>query len=288
VSALHVGVFSPPLLLALAAREGRLADAGLEVETVPATSSRAQAEGLREAALDAAFTSPDNLLTYFLLPGGEVPVGVVAAIDRGLGLSLVLGPGVELADLAGSVVGVDVAGSGFAFVAYALLESHGVARDSYQLLELGATPVRARALIEGTCAATVLNAGNERWAEARGAALVARATELGPYLGTVLVAAHRGDERVARLGEVLVALAHEVRAGSYDDDVVELARERLALDEAGARAHLATLRSDDEGLVEGGRVGAAEVATLIGLRRRFAPTPTLDGAAAALLDLSAR
>ena len=98
-------------------------------------SSPAQFRSLETGELDVVMTSPDNVLAYRFLSanplGRNLPVEILAGIDRGLGLSLCLAPSVtDVADVRDRVVGVDVPESGFAFVAFALLERAGLARTT--------------------------------------------------------------------------------------------------------------------------------------------------------------
>ncbi|MGC8511272.1 MAG: hypothetical protein ACP5PB_10430 [Acidimicrobiales bacterium] len=88
-------------------------------------------------------------------------------MDQGLGLSLWSGPAVTLDVVRDSGLGVGVAQSGFAFVAYALLERRGFHPGDYEIVTLGSTPQRADAFAAGSCAATILNAGNELIAATR-------------------------------------------------------------------------------------------------------------------------
>ena len=184
-----LGTFTPSVLLEVARTTGRLTEAGLDVREVAVPSSPAQFASLRDGEFDAVFTSPDNVLAYRFLsanPLGELlDVELVAGLDRGLGLCLGARPGVTApADLRGGRLGVDVPNSGFAFVAYALLEELGVTRDDVEIVALGSTPKRAAALHTGGCDVTVLNAGNELTARTLGCALLTDVTRLGPYIGT--------------------------------------------------------------------------------------------------------
>ena len=149
-------------------------------------------------------TSPDNVLAYRFLTenplGRNIPVEIVAAIDRGLGLSLCVAPGVaDVSAVRDGTVAVDVPGSGFAFVAFALLEASGLQPGDYTVESLGSTPRRATALIEERCRATVLNAGNELRAEGAGCRIVSRVADIGPYLGTVVAAVASPDPEIKDL-----------------------------------------------------------------------------------------
>src|SRR3954452_4658672 len=120
---LVIGAFSPSVLLRVSRRIGLLAERGLDVVEKPVSSSPAQFRALIDGDLDAALTSPDNVVAYRFDPGnplGEIAdVRIVSAIDRGLGLGVYARPGLESAvDLKGATIGVDVPGSGFALGLY--------------------------------------------------------------------------------------------------------------------------------------------------------------------------
>ena len=145
---LHVGTFTRSLLLDLARSTGRLERAGLDVRETQVVSSPAQFAALEAGELDIVMTSPDNVLAYRFLTqnplGHNLPVEIVAAIDRGLGLSLCVAPSVaDVAAVRGGSVAVDVPESGFAFVAFALLDAAGLEPGDYTVESLGSTPSRA-------------------------------------------------------------------------------------------------------------------------------------------------
>ncbi len=288
-STLRVGTFTRSLLLALARSDGALARAGLEVDEVSVTSSPGQFASLEAGEFDVVVTSPDNVLAYRFLAnnplGRNLPVEIICALDRGLGLTLALAPTTtSVEDVRGRAFGVDVAQSGFAFVGYALLERAGLVPGDYEVVALGSTPRRAQALAAGQCAATILNAGNDQRALGAGCTLVASVDVLGPYLGGVL-AALKTDDAEARLArerfaDALVETARSVLDERRESDVVDAAMAVLDLTEPEARAHYRTIIDPTNGLIADGRVDRASVATLVDLRRRFLPAPELD----AILD----
>ncbi|GII56837.1 hypothetical protein Pth03_52260 [Planotetraspora thailandica] len=279
---LVVGAFSPSVLLRVGRRAGLLGD--LDVTEKPVPSSPGQFRALLDGELDAALTSPDNVIAYRFDPrnplGGTADVRIVAAIDRGLGLGVYARPThATAAVLKGATIGVDVPGSGFAFGLYALLESIGLSRDDYQVVALGSTPKRLDALLAGDCDATMLNAGNELRAEAAGAVRLGSLADVcRPYLGTVLsVAGDRTRPQVEALAAALRETAARVLAGSLDELVVEEAAQALRLPEALAARYLDRLKDPDEGLVADGEVDLASMETVVGLRRRYLPA-IVDGA----------
>jgi hypothetical protein len=255
---------------------GRLGRLDHEVSETLVSSSPAQFRALLDGAFDAVLTSPDNVLAYRFSPvnplGVQAPVEMLAAIDWGMGLAL-------YGDPAGARFGVDVPGSGYAFAMYALTESLGRSRDDYQLVTLGSTPTRLRALLAGECDATMLNAGNELHAEAAGfRPVLSVADACGPYLGTVLAAL----DPIPWLAAALTGVAAEIVAGEHDAMVVGEASSALGLDEMLAERYLERLRSPTEGLVPDGKIDRASLETLVGLRRRYGPVLDGDPLAAAL------
>jgi ABC-type nitrate/sulfonate/bicarbonate transport system substrate-binding protein len=282
---LKVGTFTPSLLIDLARSSGAFRRKGLDVVESLVASSPAQFTSLEAGELDVVFTSPDNVLAYQFLSDNplrrNIPLQILCGIDRGLGLSLWKGPGIASAEqLRGRILGVDVPQSGFAFVAYALLERAGLRPGDYELESLGSTPRRTDALIAGACAVTILNAGNELRAAGNGCTFVSPVADLGPYYGTVLATlADRGgdvNEVNQRFAGALLATAGEIISGARKADVVEAATRLLHLSDAEARDHYDCLLDPVTGFVASGRVDRASVATLVELRRAYAPTPELD------------
>lgn len=274
----RLGSFTPSVLLRVTRRLGRLA-LPVSEELVP--SSPAQFRALIDGAYDAVLTSPDNVLAYRYSPVNPLDeradAEMVAAIDRGMGLALYT----AREDLRGARFGVDVPGSGFAFAMYALAESLGLRRDEYEVVALGSTPKRLRALIAGECEATMLNAGNDLLASAAGFRAMARvSTVCPPYLGTVLAALDPAP--VLFLKDALISVAAEIAGGVHDELVVEEAMAALGLDADLAVRYLERMRTPAEGLVPDGVVDLPSMRTLVDLRRRFGPRLDGDPLAAAL------
>ena len=291
---LVLGTFSPSVLLRTARRTGVLARHGLLVEERPVPSSPAQFAALEAGSLDAALTSPDNVVAYRFLPGNPLgstrDVRIVCAVDRGLGLALYAGPGPDgiavgnegIAALRGQVVGVDVAASGFAFALFEILGRAGLRRDDYELAELGSTPKRLDALLEGRCAATMLNAGNDLKADDAGLVRLADVTSVAaPYLGTVLAVQGEPAPAVRALAAALTETGDAVRTDPSVRAAAVAEAEATGLVARLAQRYVAGLLDPDHGLVEGGIVDAASLASVVDLRRRHLPPQVavlLDGA----------
>jgi hypothetical protein len=261
---IQLGTFTPSVLLRVARRTGRLAAARLDVVESPVASSPAQFAALLDGSLDAVLTSPDNVLAYRYSPnnplGRTADVRILSAVDRGMGLALY--------GRLGGTFGVDVPNSGFAFAMYAIAESLGRARESYDVVALGSTPKRLTALLAGECDATMLNAGNELHAEAAGYRALGRASVIcAPYLGTVLAALKPQDSLAAALTDT----AAQIVAGSHDELVIEEAAGALDLPAALAARYLTRLKDPAEGLVPDGVVDPDAIHTLVDLRTRYGP-----------------
>lgn len=262
--AVRLGLFSPSVVLGVASSTGALDRAGLAVGEIPVASSAQQFAALVAGELDAVFTSPDNVLAH-----PDAGARILAAVDRGLGLSLFSAPGVGPEGLRGGTLAVDVPTSGFAFVAYELLARLGLRVGvDYAVAAYGSTPRRATALIAGECAMTVLNAGNDLRAEAAGCTRLSRASGLGPYVGTVLAVRDPVDA-VHRLTTVVVETSGELAEGRHRELAATVTAERLGLDDDGVRRYLATLSDPDEGLVPDGRLDPESMRTLHRLRDRY-------------------
>jgi ABC-type nitrate/sulfonate/bicarbonate transport system substrate-binding protein len=277
---IHVGTFTPSVLLRVARDTGRLRDAGLDVAETLVASSPAQFAALLDGTYDAVLTSPDNVLAYRFSSvnplGRTADVRILSAVDRGMGLALYSSR--SPAELRGATFGVDVPESGFAFAMYALAESLGLS-GTYHVAALGSTPKRLAALLAGECAATMLNAGNELHAEQAGYRALARASEVcAPYLGTVLAALTPHDT----LARVLTGTAADIVAGKLDAEVIEAAKAALDLTAPLAARYLARLKDPAEGLVADGVVDLDSIRVLVDLRRRYGPPLDSDPLAADL------
>lgn len=273
----RLAYFSRSVVSAMATSRGLYDRAGLAVTEQAVTSSPAQFAGLRDGEHDLALTSPDNVAAYRLTEanplGQRLDARIVLGVDAGMGLSVLAGPHItSLHDLAGRVVGVDVAESGFALALFAVMSDAGLesGRD-YDIIELGSTPRRRVALLEGRCDATLLNAGHDIAAELAGCHRLARITDtISPYLGTVLAATgswlERSDDVAGRFGDAWLAATAIVLDPAERGTVQPLLGEILGLPEAGAVAAYEVLVSERDGLVPDGRVDPAALHTVLRLR----------------------
>ena len=274
---LTLGLFSTSLVARTARDSGHFAAHGLEVVEVPVTSSRAQFRSLLDGEYDLVLTSPDNVLAYRLDPGNPLgathDVRILAAADRGLGLSLIGAPGVHtIDDLRGRTVAVDVPGSGFALTLYHLLATAGLRRDvDYQVESAGTTPRRREALPDGRFAATILGSGHDVAAVREGCHRIARVTDLvRPYLGTVLAGYGPWLETHGEVAKSFLAAwqaaAAEVLDPARRPATLRAIAEHLGLTSPDTEAFYDVLISPDEGISPNGTVDPEALANIAHLR----------------------
>lgn len=284
VTELHIGTFTRSLLIEVAQMSGSFKRVGLDIKQSLVASSRSQFQALEAGHLDLVMTSPDNALAYRFIAdnalGRNLPVQIIAAIDRGLGLSLCMAPQFQnIESVRSQVLGVDAPESGFALVAYALLEKAVLPPGDYQVQSIGSTPLRTDALVAGHCAASVLNAGNELRATGLGCTQVNRVTDLGPYIGTVLAAMESEDAELRnshlRFADVLLETAEEIQAGRWESEIIEKTMELLELTESHAQAHHTILLDPIQELIPSGVVDGASIGTVMKLRREYLPSVEL-------------
>lgn len=283
---MRVGTFSPSVLVRVARVSGVLERHGLTVQEVAVPSSPAQFRDLDAGELDAVLTSPDNAVAYRFLAGNPLgrtfDVRILRGIDAGMGLGLYARSGTRSVEaLRGATVAVDVLASGFSFALLALLERAGLdGRTDCTIVELGSTPKRLEALLEGRCDATLLNAGNDLKADAAGLVCLGRVVEVArPYLGTVLavVGEPTGEARA------LVAALHEATGALLAGETTALAVEEAArsgLPADLAPAYVRMLSDPDHGLIADGGVDGLD--NVVALRRRATRPDAADDLGPAL------
>lgn len=265
---LRIGRFSRSPVLAAARHWGWDSEAGIALEEVPATSSPAQFQALREGAIDVALTSPDNVLLYATTdrnPLGErLPIRLRRAVDGGLGLALVSRPEIaSAADLARAAIAVDVLPSGFAMLLKALLARQGVDPAAVTYVEEGGTPRRAERLLDGAIGATILNAESRVRAEGAGMTTWATSADISPdYPGTVI--AVLGDPDIQPLLDMWDRATAWLLESSPEAVLEMLAQEEPELADP---AYVALATSPETGLRREPGVTEAQLSVLVELRQ---------------------
>jgi ABC-type nitrate/sulfonate/bicarbonate transport system substrate-binding protein len=286
---LTVGQFSESPVLAAARALGLDQRHGLELTTVRVPSSPGQFTALRDGAIDVAITSPDNVLLYATTDsnpvGARIPVRMVRAIDRGLGLALVTRPEVATVEqLQRASLAVDVVRSGFALLLFTMLDRIGVDRGAMTFAELGSTPTRLAALLAGEADGSILNAESRVGSLAAGMRTWMSSVDVAPnYLGTVLAVADGFDPGPAAALSALWDEATEWLLTRPEPEVAEvLGRSDPAL---GSPEYVRLIRDPGFGLLREPAVATADLQVLTGIRRACGAYAPDDSALPGLVGL---
>jgi ABC-type nitrate/sulfonate/bicarbonate transport system substrate-binding protein len=107
-------------------------------------------------------------------------------------IRLVVSPDIRgYENLKGKTLGVDSVSTGYSLVLKELLQRGGLEESDYHLLSVGATKLRAQALMQGKFSATILTTPLEMAPESRGYRRLANAVdELGAYQTIVGISRH--------------------------------------------------------------------------------------------------
>lgn len=247
----HLGQFSGSPVIAAAQFLGHDEKHGLELTTSRVMSSPAQFQSLRNGEIDVAITSPDNVLLYGTTAKNpleaQLPIRMIRAIDRGLGLALFTTTDISNpTDFPGSAIAVDVVKSGFALLLFTMLADLGVTRDQVDFPELGATPKRLTAVLAGEADGTILNAESRIGAQEAGLKQWRTSRDISDhYLGTVLAVREDFDNETQHR---LVGMWSETTDWLLTAPEGEV---RAALDASGlgTHAYVELLRNPDFGLL---------------------------------------
>jgi ABC-type nitrate/sulfonate/bicarbonate transport system substrate-binding protein len=210
--------------------DGHFAAAGLDATFEPTTSSDAVMVALIDGGLDVAAAAPDNALAWATRTGAPLVVWYGGSSGP---LSLVLAPGIDVADLRGASIAVDHPDTGWAPILLAILREHGIERDEISQVATGATARVFAALAEGRTPAAMLN---EPWATRAttiGCRIAADHRTVAPGLLTSSGASLRGwldadpDRAVAALRAIIAATGEILAAGPRDPAVAERLADHL-------------------------------------------------------------
>ena len=271
----------------VAQEKGLFAKNGIDVKVTPTPSSVFQLTGLIDGKFDIAMTAIDNLIAYREGQGEEPVLGpdlfAFMGSDNGF-LRLVSVPEItSYSQMKGRTLSVDARTTGYAFVAFEMLERRGLRLDKdYNVVRAGGVLQRFQALMEKKHDATLLLSPFELQAEAKGFNRLGDATEvLGAYQG--LVGGARKSWADANRG----AVVGYIRAFSaavdwlYDpanrDEALAIFRKNLPnVSEQGAEAAYRVLLAPRGGFQKKAQIDLEGVRTVLAIRSKYAePKKTL-------------
>ena len=185
---------APNLPIFIAQQDGLFEQYDVEVDMSTTPSSIYQFEQLAAGSFDIVGTAFDNVVAYREHQGAadlDLPLAVSAFMGASqIELSLISADGYPSLDsLKGQDIAMDALDTGFAFVAYDLLENAGITSSEVTLRAVGATPQRLDAVKDGTHAATLTIEPFTTMARASGCHVLGTSTEqYSDYQGGVFAA----------------------------------------------------------------------------------------------------
>lgn len=279
---IRLGGFYRSLPMAVAENQGMYAARDLDVEFDQVSSSTQQFQYLSDGRYDVVQTSPDNTANYRLNKGN--PIGQLVAargflgLDHGMYLVVVAQPGNESVEqLRGKTISVDAPESGFAYVIYKILASHGLQRGAdYDIVSTGGVYDRFVAMVEqgADFAATLMSGGFETRAADRGFALLDSVHDIyDPYLGVWAAARDQWLEEQSDLATDFVSAYREASEWVFDplnrQECIELLQ-RLPNTSPELAERLYEIQvTPGVGNIEGGALDPAGIRNVLNLRDEF-------------------
>jgi ABC-type nitrate/sulfonate/bicarbonate transport system substrate-binding protein len=269
----------------VAQENGMFAARGLKVELAPAPNSTTQIALLRDGRIDIALTAMDNIVPY------PDELFAFLGINDGGRISLVAAPGIKrVAELKDRALAVDAIASGYAFVLMEMLARGGLSPGDYQLVSVGGSRERLRALQESRASGALLNAPADATAEAAGFVRLASSAEvLTHYQGSVGAtrrawARQHGDTLVRYIGAHIAALDW-LYAPANRSAALELLARRVGVDARNAERSYTELLGQSS-LARKAALDVDGIRAVLALRSRFAPSPPPSTDPARYYDLS--
>ena len=275
------------LPLWVAEEKGLFARDHLAVQLRSAANSVALIQDLAKDDEDIAMAAFDNVVAY-QEGQGEVRLPTTPDFFAFMGVSrgtirLVVNPDIKgYDDLRGKTLAVDAVSTGYSLVLRKLLQLGGLNEGDYRLESVGATGMRAQALMENKFAGTILTTPLEIAPESRGYRRLANAVDvLGPYQ-TVVGIARRSwakSNRGALVG--FIRASTEAIDWLYDPknraEAVAIYRRHLPnVTEDAALQHVNALLGEREGFTRGGVLDSQGMITVLRIRSELGvPQKTL-------------
>jgi ABC-type nitrate/sulfonate/bicarbonate transport system substrate-binding protein len=188
---------APNLPVFVAQENGYFDNAGVRVKLSTTPSSGYQAENLINGKFHVGGTAFDNVIAY---QEGVGPVALSRDPDlfafmgaTQVELAFVVAPEItRFEDLKGRTLAMDALSTGFAFVLYEMLERNGLTRNDYEMVGVGATPLRWESVRTGKHAGTLTIEPFTSIAKAQGFRVLERSTNLFDcYQGGAFIASHQ-------------------------------------------------------------------------------------------------
>jgi ABC-type nitrate/sulfonate/bicarbonate transport system substrate-binding protein len=269
------------LPLWVAEDKGLFARERLAVSLSPTPNSVVLFQNLDSGEQDIALAAFDNVVAY---QEGQAEAALSTTRDffafmgftRGT-VRLVVGPDIKTyADLRGKTLGVDALTTGYSLVLRKLLQLGGLEEGDYHLVSVGATGIRAQALMENKFSGTILTTPLEFGPESRGYRRLANAVDvLGPY--QTIVGISRRGWATANRNAVVGFIRASAKAIDWLFDpknrveaTVIYRRHQPNSSAADAARDVNALLDEHEGFSPGGRLDSQGMMTVLRIRSELA------------------
>jgi ABC-type nitrate/sulfonate/bicarbonate transport system substrate-binding protein len=272
------------LALVVAQRKGFLAREGIDLKVAGLAGTHYQVEALDKGEVDVSHTALPYLIEA--VRKGSNSVAIVGAAANTI-YSLMAQPDIKsFADLRGKLVGLSLPIDTISIASRMLMQKHGLGDQDYRVKELVGTPIRAKCLESGECAAVPLGQPDDIVAGQKGFTKLGDSFEVIPNLQFSVIAARRdwaeaNRDPVLRFTRAFGAAYAFMRAEENRAEMTEITAETTGAPPAVARAVLDFFYAPDRGVMpKHAEIDMAGVTAVIGLLGRTgelaAPLPSAD------------
>lgn len=255
---------------------------GVDVDLEVTPSSIYQLTNLIDGKFDIACGAVDNFIAYQEGAGEEEPQNepdlCVFMGATQIELSFVVAKGIEsYEDIKGTKLAMDALTTGFAFVLYRMLDNAGLTESDYEMVSVGATPLRWEGVQKGDYSGTLLIEPFTGQARAGGYTVLETSAQTfdrypGQMFGAMRGWANAHPEAMRGFIKGYLAAQEWVLDDANTEEVKEiLARQMPQMKPQALGPALAKLRAPETGLVPNGKIDREGLKTVLELRSQYAP-----------------
>jgi ABC-type nitrate/sulfonate/bicarbonate transport system substrate-binding protein len=272
------------LALVVAQTKGYLVQEGIDLKVVGLGGTNHQVEALDKREVELSHTALPYLIEA--VREGSNSVGIVGAPANTI-YSLMAQPRIKsFTDLRGQLIGLSLPIDTISIATRMLLEKHGLTDPDYRTKELVGTPIRAKCLESGECAAVPLGQPDDIVAAQKGFTKLGDSLEVIPSLQFSVIAARRdwaeqNRDAVLRFTRAFAAAYRFMRARENRAEMTQIAAAATGASPEISRAVLDFFYEPDRGVMpkqaEIDMAGVAAVIDLLGETGELkAPLPAAD------------
>ena len=261
------------LPLFAAQEQGFLAKRGLAVNVIFAPSADELPRVLADGRVQIIHSTSDNAVK--ILDVDKLDVALIVGGDNAHNHIIAQPDIARLEDLRGQTIVLDTSTSGYAFVLYAILKRHGLAKGDYVLKTVGATPRRLEAMLtDRSNKAAVLNPPFSIQAVKAGLKdMGSTVSMMGPYQGpagyTLRSWAKANDDTLVKYLQAYIEGVRWTLDPANKVAATQLLGRRLELSPDIAAAVYDVVTDQQEGFAKDGRFDLAGFKNVLRLRAEY-------------------